>query len=325
VTAVGHETPAQVAALADLIYVTLSTFAEHDRAPLDRLERSGVPFRIHGTGKRITRAELVAAAADATALIAGVEPYDEKTLDALPALRCISRCGVGVDSIDLQAAKARGVAVVNTPDAPTNAVAELALAMMLALSRQLCRQMTEFRAGRWTRFQTHMLEARTIGVVGLGRIGKRVVELLRPFGCRVLAADPRADLSWVRQHDVVLVPLNELLSGADIVTVHATPEADAPVLIGPAEIARMRRGSLLINLARGGMVDERALYEALRSEHLAGAGMDVFAQEPYSGPLAELDNVVLTPHSATLAVEARSAMERQAVENALAVLAGREP
>lgn len=305
--------------------MTLSTFAEHDRAPLDALERSGVPFRIHGTGKRITPTELVAAAGSATAVIAGVEPYDAKTLAALPALRCISRCGVGMDSIDLDAAKARGVAVVNTPDAPTNAVAELAVAMMLSLSRQFFRQMLEFRAGRWTRLETHMLGGRTVGVVGLGRIGKRVVELLRPFACRVLAADPRADASWARQEAIHLVSLHELLSRADIVTLHAAREADGSVLIGAAEIAGMRRGALLLNLARGGMVDEHALYDALHSGHLSGAGLDVFEEEPYSGPLSDLDNVVLTPHSATLAVEARSAMELQAVQNALAVLAEREP
>lgn len=308
-----------------MIFVTLSTFAEYTPEPIDMLERSGVPFRIHDTGKRITTPELLALGRDATALIAGVEPYDRATLEALPGLRCISRVGVGVDAIDLPAARERGVAVVNTPDPPTAAVAELALTMMLALCRNIPRQSREAAAGRWTRLEAHLLGARRVGIIGLGRIGRRVAMLARAFGAEVWAADPACDAAWCRANGVKPAALHEILEHCDIVSIHAARSASAPLLVGGAELARMRKGAALINLGRGDMIDEAALHAALTSGHLSGAGLDVYSKEPYSGPLTSLDNVVLTPHSATLTVETRADMEREAVRKALAVLDGTLP
>lgn len=302
------------------IFVALSTFAEHDREPLRLLERSGLPFLVHGTGKRITPAELGQRARDASVIIAGVEPYDAATLERLPALCCISRCGVGVDSIDLGAARARGIAVLNTPEQPAAAVAELAVTMMLALCRNLPRQMAHARCREWTRLESHLLGARRVGLIGLGRIGRRVATLLRPFGCEIRAADPAAagDPDGIR-----VVPLQELLVECDVISIHASPAAGSPLVLGAAEIRAMKRGAILINVSRGGMVDEGALHEALVSGHLAGAGLDVYRDEPYHGPLCDLDQVVLTPHSATLAVETRAAMERACVDNALRFVTGR--
>jgi D-3-phosphoglycerate dehydrogenase len=307
-----------------VIFVTLSTFAEYDHEPLRMLEASGIPFRIHRTGKRITTPELLAGGADATAVVAGVEPYDRATLAALPALRCIGRVGIGVDAIDLAAARERGIAVVNTPDPPTAAVAELALAMMLSLSRNLPRQAREAAAGRWTRIEAHLLGARRVGVIGLGRIGRRVSTLVRAFGAEVWGVDPAPDAAWCAAHGVRTVTLDELLEGCDIVSIHAA-KSSAPLRIGAQEIARMRRGAILINLGRGDMVDDRALHAALTSGHLFGAGLDVYPEEPYTGPLIGLDNVELTPHAATLTVETRSEMEREAVRKTIACLHGTLP
>lgn len=306
--------------MTDSIFVTLSTFAEYDREPIRLLETGGVPFQVHGTGKRITTAELVAHGRDATAVIAGVEPYDAETIRRLPALRCISRCGIGVDSIDLDAARARGIAVLNTPGQPAAAVAELGVAMMLALCRNLPRQIAHARRREWERLEAHLLGRRRVGLVGFGRIGRRIAELLRPFGTEIWVTDPAA-LIEADQH-VSFVPLARLLRECDIVSIHAARSAEQPLLIGAAEIATMKRGALLINLARGGMVDEGALHDALASGHLAGAGLDVYVNEPYRGPLCGLDNVLLTPHSATLTVETRSAMEGEAVNNVLRFFRG---
>jgi D-3-phosphoglycerate dehydrogenase len=308
-----------------VIFVTLSTFAEYDDEPLRLLEASGIPFRIHGTGKRITTPELVAAGADVTAVVAGVEPYDRCTLEALPALRCIGRVGIGVDAIDLTAARERGIAVVNTPTPPTDAVAELALAMMLSLSRNLPRQSREAAAGRWTRIEAHLLGARRVGVIGLGRIGRRVATLVRAFGAEVWGFDPAPDAAWCAANGVRTVPLDQLLAACDIVSIHAAKSIAAPLRIGASEIARMRKGAILISLGRGDMVDDRAVHAALSSGHLFGAGLDVYPEEPYSGPLIGLDNVVLTPHAATLTVETRTEMEREAVRKTVAFLTGTLP
>ncbi len=307
---------------SDLIFVALSTFAERDESPLRRLEKSGHPYRIHRTGKRITAAELARDAGDASVIIAGVEPYDVSTLDGLPSLRCISRCGVGTDNVDLSAARQRGIAVLNTPDIPTQAVAELTLAMFLSLSRNLRRQSNLMGARHWERLEAHLLAARTVGLIGFGRIGRRVAELCRAFGSTVIAADPFADETSVRRSGGELVSIEELLARSDIVSLHASRSAENPLVIGGKEIAAMKRGVILVNVARGGMIDEDALRKAIESGHVAGAGLDVFQQEPYAGPLCELEQVILTPHSATLPVETRAAMEAECVDKALRFLGG---
>lgn len=306
-----------------LIFVALSTFAEHDPRPLAQLKASKYPFRIHRTGKRITTPELLRDGRDAALIIAGVEPYDAATLAELPALRCLVRCGVGVDAIDLNAARSRGITVLNTPDLPAVAVAELALAMFLSLSRNLRRQANSMSRREWNRLEAHLLGGRTVGLVGLGRTGRRVAELCRAFGAHVLASDPFAETSAARELGVELVPLEQLLRAADIVSLHAAKSADQPLMLGAVELAIMKRGAVLVNLARGGMVDEAALVDALQSGHLAGAGMDVFAQEPYTGLLCDFENVILTPHSATLTVETRARMELECVEKALRFVDGR--
>jgi D-3-phosphoglycerate dehydrogenase / 2-oxoglutarate reductase len=307
------------------IFVALSTFAAEDSRPLDLLETSGYPFRIHSTGKRISTPELLSDGADAAVIIAGVESYDSKTILGLPALRCISRCGVGVDSIDLAFAKEKGIVVANTPGIPVQAVAELALAMFLTLSRNLHHQANLMQAKRWERITSHLLEGRTVGLIGFGRIGQRVAQLCKAFNAKVIAFDPKADAIIAQNLGVNLVTKDQLLIEADIVSLHASKNADLPVLIGSQEILKMKRGAVIVNLARGEMLDESALIDAIQSGHIAGAGLDVFSKEPYQGPLCDIEQVVLTPHSATLPVETRTAMEMQCVENAIEFLRGTLP
>lgn len=307
---------------SDLVFVALSTFAERDRSPLSRLEASGRPFRIHTTGKRITTPELLELGRDAAVIVAGVESYDAATQAALPELRCISRCGVGTDAVDLVVAKERGIAVLNTPDVPTAAVAELALSMFLALARNLRPQANLMQAHQWKRLESHLLGAQTVGLIGLGRIGRRVAELSRAFGARVVATDPFPDETWATRTGVTIAPLDAVLAEADILSLHAARSITHPLMLGAADFAHMKRGAILVNLARGSMVDEAALLDALQSGQLAGAGLDVFSAEPYSGPLCDLDQVILTPHSATMPVETRAAMELECVDKALRFLNG---
>lgn len=306
----------------DLIFIALSTFAEHDRSPLVRLKESNVLFCMHSTGKRIATAELLRDAREASVIIAGVEPYDAATLAELSSLRCIVRCGTGVDAIDLNAARTHGITVLNTPDVPMTAVAELALAMFLSLSRNLRPQANLMGERQWKRLEAHLLHGRTVGLVGLGRIGKRVADLCLAFGARVVASDPFVDAAAVRALGIEVFPLQQLLREADIVSLHAAKSVDQPLRIGQEELATMKAGAVLVNLARGAMVDEAAIVVALKSGQLAGAGFDVFAQEPYTGPLCEFENVILTPHSATLTVETRAEMELECVDKALRFIHG---
>jgi D-3-phosphoglycerate dehydrogenase len=308
--------------MSNLIFVALSTFAVDSRQPLDALKNSGYPYQIFGSGKRITQAELVTHAKNASVILAGVEPYDAETLVELPNLRMISRCGVGVDSIDLKVASRQNIVVANTPGIPTDAVAELALAMFLDLSRNLHMQANLMRKRRWERLTAHLLSGRTVGLIGLGTIGKRVAELCQSFNAKVIAYDPMCENGTALQSGVSLVSKAQLLREADIVSLHASKTPGKSVLIGADEFNLMKRGAVLVNLARGEMVDELALISALKSGQISGAGLDVFGTEPYAGPLCDFDQVILTPHSATNTIETRSIMELQCVENALNFLDG---
>lgn len=265
-------------------------------------------------GRRLRQDELLDALRDVDAVLAGVEPYDAALLADLPRLRCISRCGVGTDSIDLEAAKRHHVTVLTTPDETVEAVAQMTVAMILALARNLPLHVADAHAGRWQKRTGWLLSEWTIGLVGFGRIGREVERLLRPFGPRMLVTDPGvspADLPA----GVEPRALSALLAEADLVSLHAARrKADGPIL-GAKELARMKRGSRLVNTARGLLVEEAALSAALGSGHLAGAAVDVFEDEPYTGELACLPQVLCTPHVATLTKASRVAMELRCAQN----------
>lgn len=299
------------------VLIALSTFAENGSAPLDLLLASGRQYVLNPYGRRLVREEVANLGADCAGVVAGVEPYDAPVLDGMPHLRCISRVGVGVDNIDLALAAERRIEVRNTPDVVVAPVAELTLAMALDLLKRLTAHTCLLKAGRWEKLTGNMLEGRVVGLVGLGRIGRRVAEVLRALGAEVIGCDPGCDPAWASSAGVALVPLEGLLSAADVVSLHLAVPKDVAFRLGEAELGLMKPGALLVNVARGAYVDEDALFDALSSGRLGGAALDVFPEEPYHGRLATLDNVVLTPHVATLTQESRLRMETEAVANLL--------
>ncbi len=305
----------------DMIFVALSTFSEYDSSLIKSLKESGFPVKIHSSGKRITKDELLADAKDAAVIIAGVELYDKEILSALPALKCIVRCGVGVDAIDLAAAKEKGITIVNTPEIPAVSVAELALSMYLSLCRNLRPQANKMGERKWERMEAHLLSGKTLGIIGFGRIGRKIAAFCKPFGVTLLVCDPYINKESIQDAEIELVDKDDLLKKADIVSVHAS-RIDGGLIISGDDYAKMKKGSILVNLSRGGMIDEEGLVNALASKHLAGAGLDVFAEEPYKGPICDFENVILTPHSATLTIETRIAMEAECVDKALRFLKG---
>ena len=309
----------------ETILITTSSFGAQDAEPKTLLRTSGLAVQENPFRRTLTESELstLLHTHRPVGLIAGVEPLTAAVLEAAAShLKVISRCGAGLDSVDLQKAAALGIAVYNTPEAPSQAVAELALGCLLNLIRELPQADRRLRAGTWSKPMGFLLGELVVGVVGLGRIGKRVATLVRAFGADVIATDPVWDLAWAGEHQVARATLQELLHRVDVVTLHVSPVPSAP-LIGAAELAQMKRGAYLINVSRGGLVDERALHEALRSGHLKGAALDTFEREPYDGPLRELENVLLTPHLGSYARAARNGMEREAAENLIRGLAER--
>lgn len=296
------------------ILIAPSSFGECGDAPLQLLMRAGFSYALNPFKRKLTEQELVGLARNCRGIVAGVEVYSAKVLDQCPKLKCISRCGTGLDSVDVEQTNARGIEVCNTPDAPTDAVAELTVGLIIAVLRRITLADSSVRGGGWNKYIGPLVRNKTIGIIGYGRIGQRVVQLLEAFGASFLLYDPMVSVTQV-DRKIQSVPLRQLLQESDIVTLHLSWDKRKPYLIGWEELDVMKKGSYLINLARGGVVDEKALYEKLKSKHLDGAALDVFEQEPYAGDLATLDNVVLTPHMGSYAREARLRMETEAVEN----------
>jgi D-3-phosphoglycerate dehydrogenase len=251
--------------------------------------------------------------------------FTDKVLAACPKLRLVSIWGTGTDNVDLAACRTRGVAVTNTPGVNANAVAEHTVALMLAITRRIPAMDRDSRAGQWPRGLLVQLEGRTVGLVGLGAIGGRVAELLRPFGVQLLASTYGPDGGRAAAAGARHVPVETLLRESDIVSLHLRLSADTQGYLGRERLALMKPTAFLVNTARGALVDKEALVDALREGRLAGAALDVFHEEPIpvGDPILTLPNVVLTPHNGGMTREVIDAGLLRAVENVERFLAGR--
>jgi len=274
----------------------------------------------------LSHEELLAILPEYDALIVRSETkVTAAVLAAGTRLRVVTRAGVGTDNIDVPAATERGIAVLNTPGPNSIAAAEHTLAVTLATLRHIPLADASLRAGKWERkqFVGSELYRKTLGVVGLGRIGREVTSRARAFGMDVLIYDPYVSAATAESLGATALPLDAVLARADIITLHLPLLPETKGIIGANELARMKQGAFLINCARGGLVDEAALYEALTNGHLGGAGLDVYEQEPPTGsPLLTLSNVTVTPHLAASSVEAQEGVGIVAAETTLAALAG---
>ena len=287
-----------------------SSFGESDPFPRTVLTDAGFELVENPFRRRLTRDELGAQLdSSVVGLIAGLEPLSRDVLEA-SSLRVVSRCGAGMSNVDVGAAADLGIRVCSTPDGPTSAVAELTLSAMLTLLRGSHRMDTAMHAGEWPKTIGGQLEGRTVAIVGLGRIGRRVAELVTAFGARVIAVDPIVATSSDGAYEFRALP--EALRDAAVITVHCSGEAE---VLGEAELAQLPRGALVLNCARGGVVNEAALQIALDSGQVASAWLDCFVEEPYCGPLRAYPQVLLTPHVGSYTRECRLKMETQAARN----------
>lgn len=244
-------------------------------------------------------------------VVTGAEPITKQVLEAGPNLRMIMKHGVGVDNIDIQTATTLGILVANAPGTNTEAVADMTIAMMLALLRGVYNAVQSTKSGGWERFVGHDLGDLTIGVVGTGKIGLAVIRRLGGFGSDVLAYDIVHNQDLLSHPKVRYVEMAELLQDSDVVTLHVPLVADTKAMIGRNELEMMKPTAYLVNLARGELVDEVALFEFLQQKRIAGAAVDVYAVEPpKSSPLIGLDNVLSTPHIAAYTYESMERMSR---------------
>ena len=297
------------------LVISTSSFDIDNNSCLQHLINSGMQIVGNSYKRKLTENEVIELLGENTVgMIAGIEPLTERVFDSAKNLKVVSRCGAGLDSVDLTAAEPRGISVLNTPEAPAQAVAELTMGLILSSLRRICQADRLLRANEWPRMQGQLLAAQTVGIIGLGHIGKRVARLCKAFDARVIAHDPHIDPA---SHEVESATLDGLLTEANVISLHLPYLTSTHHILDKESFARMKPGTIIINAARGGLIDEAALDEALNSGHLGMAALDVFEQEPYHGQLTENNKVILTSHIGSLAKESRKLMEIEAAENLL--------
>jgi D-3-phosphoglycerate dehydrogenase len=246
-------------------------------------------------------------------------------IDAAPSLRVISRYGAGVDRVDIEAAKAKNIPVCNTPGANAQAVADLAVALILCAARKMPMLDRKTREGQWVRSTGIELYGKTLGILGLGAVGKGVARRAQGFSMRVLAYDPYINKEYAGENNIEVSGFDGVIKNADVISLHLPLTNETRHIISAGVMGRMKRGAILINTARGGLIDEQAAYEHLKSGQLGGLGLDAYEEEPpKASPLFELDNVVLTPHTASHTAEATANMAAMSVQNLIDVLSGRD-
>lgn len=297
------------------ILIGTSSFGEFDPSVLELLRNFSFDLVKNPSGRTLRSEELSKLISSCVGVIAGTERYDDKIVNGAPHLKVISRCGAGLDNVDLIACRQRGIRVCSTPNGPTEAVAELTLGLILALIRNLVRADQDVRNGTWRRSMGLLISEVTVGIIGLGRIGRRVAEMVGALGGKAIGFDTVIDSAWCRAHKVGVRTFSDVLQESDVISLHIPLEKELVHMISKDPLAAMKKGAFLVNTSRGELVDANALGDALQSGHLAGAALDVFEQEPYSGPLIRNPKVILSPHVGSYARAGRIAMEREAVKN----------
>lgn len=292
-----------------------SSFGQVSIEPFEILKSNGFEIINNPYGRKLTEDEVIELAKDCIGIVAGVESLSARVMDSLPQLKVISRVGVGMDNVDLEYAKKKGIKVINTPDGPTLPVAELTLGMTMSLLRKVPMAHANMKQGIWKKEIGNLLFGKTVGVIGLGRIGKKVAGMFRALGNPVIGFDLLPDKKWATSVGLIIKPFEEVLKSADIITLHVPGNKDKTYLIDKKELAIMKSTTFIINISRGGVVNEEELYNSLKENKLAGAAIDVFSEEPYNGKLIELNNIVFTPHLGSYAEEAKILMEIDAVYN----------
>ena len=285
-----------------------SLFAALDSSPMDRLLEAGFEVVNNPFGRKLTKQEIINLLPEVKGLIAGLETLDEEVMSK-SELKVISRCGSGMSNVDLKAAEELGIKAFSTPDGPTTSVAELTVCALLSMLRLLYKMNKSMHQRKWDKQIGVQLKDKVVAIIGFGRIGRKVGQLLKAFEAEVVAVDPL--LSGIID-DVSILSLDDALKEADIVILHCS---DDDVLLGEHEFKAMKKGVYLLNVARGNLIDETALIHALDSGCVSGAWLDTFVEEPYKGPLCDYEQVILTPHVGSYTRECRLRMEMEAVEN----------
>lgn len=309
------------------ILVTPTSFLKPDNnAAREKLEAFADEVVYNDLGRPFTAEEVAERIKDIDGYIAGLDYITSEALENAPdSLKVISRYGAGVDRVDIDAASEKGILVTNTPGTNSVAVCELAFGLMLAAARNIPKLNKAVEDGEWPRSRGVELYGKTLGIIGLGAIGKNLAVRAKAFGMDIKAYDPYMDHSFAQTNGVEVCDLDDVLSESDIISLHVPLNDNTRHMIDKSRIEQMKDGAIIINTARGGLIDEDAAAEAVKSGKLGGLGLDAFEEEPLiDSPLKGLDNVIFTPHAGAQTAEAVKAMGAMAVDNLIAVLSGKD-
>jgi D-3-phosphoglycerate dehydrogenase len=308
------------------ILITATSFKpDSDTPAMKKLRSFAGSLVFNSSGKPLSEDELIPLLEGCEGCIAGLDHYTSKVIESAPSLKVISRYGAGVDRVDLAAAKAKNIIVCNTPGANAQAVADLTFALLLCAARKVPVLDRKTREGQWPRSNGIELYGKAIGILGLGAVGKAVARRAAGFSMKILAYDPFINREYAESNGIIPADFNSLIREADFLCLHLPLTDETRHVISADVMKAMKKGAVIVNTARGGLVDEAAAYELLASGHLGGLGLDVYEEEPpQKSPLLDLENVVLTPHTAAHTAEATSAMAEMSVQNLIDVLSGRD-
>ncbi|MDR2303225.1 MAG: phosphoglycerate dehydrogenase [Treponema sp.] len=306
------------------IAVTATSLKPGESGVLNRLEAFADEIVYNPYGRPLSEDELIPFLQGCEGYIAGLDYITKKVINSVDKLKVISRYGAGVDRIDLEAARTRGIIVCNTPGVNAQAVADLAMGLMLSLARKIHMLDKKTREGQWIRSTGIELFGKTIGIIGLGAVGKGVARRAQGFSMKVLAYDPFINRQYAEENNITISEFGALIREADIICLHLPLTPETRRLISAEVMQSMKKGAIIINTARGGLIEEEAAYRLLKSGRLGGLGLDVYEEEPpKKSPLFDLDNVILTPHIASHTHEAAAAMASMSVDNLITVLSGK--
>jgi len=297
------------------IYLATTSFGLHSDKPFQLLNQFTQNIKFNDAGKKLDSHDMVNQLNGIDGVIAGTEIYNKENLNQLNNLKVISRLGVGIDNIDIKYAKELGIKIFTTPTSPALAVAELVLGLVIDLSRKISLSHSDLKAKKWNKRMGSLLSGKTLGIVGLGTIGKQLVEISSGFNFNILAFDVNVDNEFKGKYNITYCSLDELLAKSDIISLHLNLTEQTKGLINKEKLNLIKPTAILVNASRGEIINEEFLLNALKDNKIGGVALDVYNEEPYFGPLSEFDNVVLTPHIGSYAKELRIQMEIEAVNN----------
>jgi len=308
------------------ILVTPRSFASASDKPMKMLTEKGYVIQLNDSGRPYKKEEMLNLVSDIDGIIIGIDELSAEIIERANKLKVISKYGTGLDNIDINIATEKKITVTNTPTANVDAVADLTFGLILSLARRIPEADRKTKSSKWEKITGKSVWEKTLGIIGLGKIGRQVVKRAQGFKMNILVYELIKDEKFAQNYNIKYVNLEELLQKSDYITIHIPLIDTTRHMIDHKELEQVQAGSFLINTSRGGIVNEEALYNALKNKKLRGAALDVYVNEPpQKSPLMELDNIIMTPHIGAYTEEAIENMGIQAAQNLIDVLEGREP